>query len=107
VIERPYSLTPLLTGLPAWQGPTPVEQVPPTGRSAGQPQRPSPTAWDEAQVARAALALGQRGQPEAGAAGADPALGYRARYAVHAYASLQDGAQRDYLSRLLGVDEYA
>jgi predicted lipid-binding transport protein (Tim44 family) len=105
VIDSSNKLAPLLPGLALQRRPEPP-QPPASERDDATPQGQVRHSASEVEAARAMLAARER--PQTGA-GEQPVAGVslRSRRALEAYATHQYRDQRDYVARVLGVDEYA
>lgn len=102
MIDGPHQIAPLIPGVVQERQPRPVEpsrrvQEESTPRRQPQPQ--------EREAAEALLQ--QQAQNEQELASAYQPLGRQAQRAIDAYASLQNSNEREYVTRILGVDERA
>ncbi len=104
MIDASHKLAPLVNGLALERRPIPVEQPQPARDEPSESHaRRSPS---EVEAAQALLARHARQQNGIGA-NASEASSLRSRRALDAYFSHQHSDERDYVARVLGVDEYA
>ena len=104
MIDTTYSITTIPGSTPlAQRKPEPVERPAPGKEDAPNARKPSYPVQSEA--AETLLRDHLQQSSSNFAAGAPQAL--RAKKAMNAYASLQNSAEREYVTKLLGVDERA
>lgn len=105
MIDSSNKLAPLLPGLALQRRPEPPQPPASDQDDAAQKGRVRHSA-SEVEAARAMLAA--RESPQAGTGEQSVAgASLRSRRALEAYATHQYRDQRDYVARVLGVDEYA
>jgi predicted lipid-binding transport protein (Tim44 family) len=105
VIDSSNKLAPLLPGLALQRRPEPPQPPASDRDDAAQQGRVSHSA-SEVEAARAMLAA--RESPQSGAREQSvTGVSLRSQRALEAYATQQYRDQRDYVAKVLGVDEYA
>jgi len=105
VIENSHTVVTLPCGVRTQRRLEPVG-APQAPRDQEMPQARARQAPGRSNVETAVVEL-QRHQQEENDVFERVDLDYRARHAIHAYTSWQQVARREYVTRLLGVDDYA